>query len=196
MKRLDKDEALPAPLYVVAALLIALPGIDLLQSVSGGQPANVQWRFATVGVLSSYLATPLLGTAVAVVVASVAGHHGVRRVLVVVCFTASAVLVLLALGFILDALQLRSSVRPDARDSFEGASVRALAKLMLVAAGLAFLGLRARRIRGPHRSRSSERATLPLVTRAETAPRAPERRGRAKAPGQDDGRSEEEPARQ
>lgn len=164
MKRLEKDEALRAPLYLVATLLVLLPGIDFLHAVGGLQPGNIQWRFATVGVLSSYLATPLLGATIALVVAAMSGHHGIRRGLMIACFITGGGLVLLALGFALDALQLRSSVRPEALNSFQGASARAGLKLLLVAAGLAFLGWRALRIATPERRRSADRGPVPLVT--------------------------------
>ena len=196
MNQLEKDEALPAPLYVVAALLVLLPGIDFLQAVGGIQPANIQWRFATVGVLSSYLATPLLGAAVAIVVASLTGRHGLRRGLAYGCFALSAVLVLLSMGFTLDALQLRNTVRPDALGSFEGASARAVLKLLLAAGALAFLGWRAVRIATPARPRVSRRAPVPLVTGAETQPRAGGRAPPANEAGQGDARTAAEPARQ
>ena len=63
-----------------------------------------------------------------------------------------------------DVLQLRNAVRPEALASFKGASLGAALKIMLVAAGMAFLGWRALRIEAPQRNRSDRRASVPLVT--------------------------------
>lgn len=194
MKRLENEDALPAPLYGVAALLVLLPAIDFLQSVGGFQPGNSQWRFGTVGALSSYLATPVLGVAVALVVAAIARHHGVRRGVAVGCFVVSAGLALLSAGFALDALQLRDSVGPGVRGAFQGASARALVKLLIVAAALAFLGWRAWRIAAEHPG-GPGKAPVPLVSRAETHPRSSRTSESASGQGQGDARTGREPSR-
>lgn len=194
VKRLEIEDALPAPLYGVAAVLVLVPAIDFLQSVGGFQPGSGQWRFATVGALSSYLATPVLGAAVALVVAAIARHHGVRRGVAVGCLVLSGGLALLSAGFALDALQLRDSVVPGARGAFQGASVRALLKLLIVAAALAFLGWRAWRI-APERPGGPRKTSVPLVSRAGLHPRPSGTSESASRKGQGDARTEREPSR-
>src|SRR4029079_6182513 len=109
-KHFDPDEQLAAPLYALAALLIALPMIDVVLSISSFDPGNIRWRFASVGLLASALLTPLLGVALAMVVAAVRGHVVFQRVLAILNLVAAIVLVLVLVAFLLDVLQLRSVV--------------------------------------------------------------------------------------
>lgn len=144
--RLDPEEALAGPLYVVAAMLIVVPAVDFLLSVPAAQPSSVQWRFAAAGQLSAYLMTPVLGLALAFVVAAVLEHYVVQRVLVVVCLTTAVALVVLGVGFMLDVGQVRGSVPTDGRPAFESAWKRAIIKHEFSAVAIAFLGWRGRRM--------------------------------------------------
>jgi hypothetical protein len=133
----------------MAAILVAMAAIDFVQSVGGLHPGNIQWRFATGGLLSSFLTTPLLGVALAVVVAAVRGHQRVLRALAFTALLATLCLVLAAAAFVLDVLQLRPSVPADARQAFVAASIRVLLKLGIGALGLAWLGVRGLRVELP-----------------------------------------------
>jgi hypothetical protein len=144
--RLDPDEALTGPLYVVAGLLFLMPTIDFVMSIGAAQFASVQWRFATVGLLSGYTLTPVLGLALALGVAGMARHAAVQRVLVVVCLSMAVLLVVLSLSFVLDVLQLRATIPADGRPAFQSASIRALVKHVLAAFAFGYLGWRARRM--------------------------------------------------
>jgi hypothetical protein len=162
-KPLDPDEALAAPLYVLAVLLVLMPAIDFLQSVGGVQPSNVQWRFATVGLLSSFLLTPLLGTGVAMVVAAVRGHVLLQRMLAIGNLAASAVLLLLLAGFVLDVLQLRPAVPEEGRAAFQSASLRAMLKHAATVALLFFFGLRGLRISSWRRVSRAQKPSVVIV---------------------------------
>lgn len=143
---LDPEEALAGPLYVVAILLVAMPAIDFVLSVGSLQPGSVQWRFATVGLLSGYTLTPILGAAMGLVVAAVAGHALVQKVLVALCLTSAVVLAVLSVGFVLDTLQLRLTIPSDGQGAFRSAALRALLKHGLAAVAFWYLGWRARRM--------------------------------------------------
>ncbi len=153
--RLDPEEALAGPLYVVAALLILLPLVDFALSIPATELSSVQWRFAAVGVLSGYTMMPLLGLGLAFVISAVRKQHTVQRGLVLICLTTALALVGMTLSFVLDGLQVRASVPEEGLSAFMNAWTRALLKLALSAVALAYMGWRARRmIPAPSRHRT------------------------------------------
>ena len=162
--RLDPEDALAGPLYAVAALLVVIPAADFLLSVASPQPSSVQWRFAAVGLLSGFTLTPVLGVAMAMVVAAFLRHVTVQRVLVVLCLAMAAILLILSAGFLLDVIQVGASVPAEGRAAFKSAWTRALIKHLLVALALAYLGWRARRMI-PSGSRPRTPRTVHVVTK-------------------------------
>lgn len=146
--RLDDAEPLVAPLYFVALLLVATPTIDFVTSVLPLRPSNIEWRFASVGLLSGFLLTPLLGIVVAMVTAAMAGRRRTQRALAIVNAVTCGLAIVILLMFLLDIVQLRSVVQAEAKASFEGAAVKAVLKHMsfVVATGwLARRGFQASR---------------------------------------------------
>lgn len=143
---LDPEEALAGPLYAVAGLLVAIPMLDFLLSVAAPQLSSVQWRFASVGLLSGFTLTPILGLALALGVATWRRHVPAQRLLVVACLAGALLLAVLSAGFVLDVVQLRASVPGEGRAAFKSAWQRALAKHVLAALALGYLGWRARRM--------------------------------------------------
>jgi hypothetical protein len=157
-------EAIAAPLYAFAALLVAIPALDFVQSVGMPQLGNLQWRFATVGLLSSVLLTPLLGVVIAMSVASLRGHVVAMRLLALASAIAAGALVVLVAGFLLDVFQLRSGVPEAGRAGFRTASMKAVTKHLAVALILGFLAARAWRV-SAWRAPAPERAPVPIVSR-------------------------------
>jgi hypothetical protein len=146
---LDPDEALAGPLYLVAGLLVVMPLIDFAMSIGPAQFTSLQWRFASVGLLSGYTLMPLLGLAMALGLAVLTRQRVAQRVLIALCLTLAVVILLIAVGFLLDVLQLRTTVPADGRPAFESASMRALVKHLLVGCAFWYLGWRARRMVPP-----------------------------------------------
>jgi hypothetical protein len=144
--RLDPEEALTGPLYLVAALLVVIPLVDFVLSVPRAELGNVQWRFAAVGLLSGHTLTPVLGVSMALVIATYLKHYTVQRWLVAACLSMAAVLIALSLGFMLDMQQVRATVPNDGRAAFSAAWKRAILMHALSAGALAYLGVRARRM--------------------------------------------------
>ncbi len=154
--RLDPEEALARPLYVVAAMLVVIPLVEFLLVVPPAEYSSVQWRFAAAGLLSSHTLLPILGLALAFVISAFLRHHSVQRALVVACLTIAVFLAVVSILFALDARSLRPSVPPAGRPAFSSAWTRALITHVLSAVTLAYLGWRARlmipvssRVRGP-----------------------------------------------
>lgn len=147
--RLEPDEALAGPLYLVAGLLFFMPLLDFAMSIGPAQFASVQWRFASVGLLSGYTLMPLLGLAMALGLAGLLRQRVAQRVLIVFCLTLAVVIVLISVVFLLDVVQLRATVPADGRPAFQSASMRALAKHLLGGFAFWYLGWRARRMVPP-----------------------------------------------
>lgn len=141
----DSLEPLVAPLYFVALLLIATPAVDFATSVLPLRVENIEWRFATVGLLSGFLLTPLLGIIIALGLASYAEHYRFLRLLSIVNGVVALLLVILMVFFALDIVQLRSVVQPQAKDAFQLAALKAVAKYAAFILALAWLSVRGMR---------------------------------------------------
>src|SRR6185503_13340787 len=102
----DPEGALSAPFYAFAILLMATPAIDFATSIFPMQLRSPQWRFASAGLLSGFLLTPMLGIAIAMTVSAIRGHHGVQRFLAVINLLLALLFLVLLVGFVLDVLQL------------------------------------------------------------------------------------------
>jgi len=137
---LQGPEALVAPLYLVAFLLVATPTMDFATSIIPMRPSDIEWRFASVGLLSGFLLTPLLGLALAMGVAQLAGHLRFQRVMSILSLTATVLCAALLLFFLLDIFQLKSAVQPEAADAFGSAATKAVIKHGSFIVALAVLG--------------------------------------------------------
>lgn len=161
----DYAEALAAPMYALAAYLIAMPAVDYAQSIGAPQLGSAQWRFASIGLLSSVLTTPVLGIALAVVIAATREHHAAQRVFAWLTLGTAAMLLMLTVLFALDALQLRGGVPDEARANMERASLRAVLKYLGTVALLAWLGFKSLGISARRAAKPEGRAPVPLITK-------------------------------
>jgi hypothetical protein len=124
----DVSSTLSGPLYLIAVFLIVVPVTDFLGQIAPLQLGNVEWRFASVGLMSGFLLTPLLGIVLAIAVAAARKHVTVQRLIAIANgIFAIALLAALAL-FVLDTLQLGSVVSDEQSDAFGSAATRALVK--------------------------------------------------------------------
>lgn len=163
----DWLDRLAGPIYFATILFIVLPAVDLVTNVWPLRLGDVGWRYGAAGLLSGFLLTPLFGLLLAWVVASLGRHR--RAMLFISLFAAVGALVLavIALGFVLDALQVRSGLSPNDMPHFEIGALKALLKYGVVILALLWPGIvgwrlwRAeRRGRGGRRRSSGE---TPLV---------------------------------
>lgn len=132
---------LARPTYVIAGLLVVLPMLDLVVNVWPIRPGDVQWRYGTLGLLSGFLLTPLLGIVLAYAAAVVLEHRAVIRALAVLSLAVAVGLVVGALLFVLDALQFRSQAPPEALATFDRGMIKAFVKHLVVAGSVGWLGL-------------------------------------------------------
>jgi hypothetical protein len=129
--------------YVVAAVFLLSPLVDVVTNVYPTDIGNMQWRFGAIGILSNYLISGVFGLLLATLVAAFLGHRGVLRTSAVIDLVVAALLLALMLLFALDVLQLRQTVRPEAGEMFKIGALKASLKLLMTAAALAVLGVRA-----------------------------------------------------
>ncbi len=118
--------ALILSLYVVAAAFI-LPSLMEFMLVS--YPYRVgaaQWRFGALGLLfNSVLFSPIIGIALASVVAVMLEQRMVARILAIVGGVLALFMLIGLPFFALDFLQLRASVNPQAKRAFDFTSLKA-----------------------------------------------------------------------
>jgi len=158
-------ESLAGPLYLLALLLIATPLVDFFANTWPLRLGDTGWRYGAMGLLSGFVLTPLLGIALACLVAITLKQRTLLRVLVVVCLLSAAVLLVAAIDFGLDAMQIRGTVPatpPAARWSFDVGAAKALFKHTLGVLALVWFGLAARRAMP---ARGTKDSTPPLVAR-------------------------------
>jgi hypothetical protein len=123
------NRAVIAGAYAVALLLVLVPLSEMTLRVWPLRMAEPSWRFGAVGLFSNALMTPLLGLTFAGMLAYIYGHRVTIRTLAVL-LGVSGLVITGAIGmFILDALQMRASVVPEAKLAFDVASAQALMKL-------------------------------------------------------------------
>jgi len=141
-------DTLAGPLYFLAILLIGTPLVDILANTWPLHVGLLTWRYGAVGMFSGFVLTPLLGLALACWLAITLGHRVVQRVLIIASLVAAVVLLVAALGFVLDVLQLRHSVPanpPQALWTFEVGAAKALVKHLTAVVALVWLALATRR---------------------------------------------------
>lgn len=114
--------------YVLAALLVATPLIDLATQVMPFQPGSGVWRYGVLGMLGNNLLTPLLGAVIAGIAAASLEHVRAIRIFSIGAGTLCLVIAGLALFFLLDVVQLRPTVEEGARSAFDLGAGLALGK--------------------------------------------------------------------
>jgi hypothetical protein len=151
------------PGYAIALLLIAFPLADLVTNIWPLRPGAVEWRFGTVGLLSGFILTPLLGIVGVIAVAAALGHRGVLRLVAVVSLGLAAATVATLGLFALDWLQMRSTVEAEVRQGLDIGSIKAALKHGLTVITLGWLGLVGWRVSRPQPEGTRGRGGAPLV---------------------------------
>jgi hypothetical protein len=159
---IGKFRTLALPAYLIATLVVVIPFAEGVITVLPLRPGAVAWRFGAAGVLSSSLLTPLLGLLLLAVIALLLDHRIVLRAVAVVSALSCLLLIGSATLFVLDAVQLRTAVVAEAKETYDAASVQALLKQCAVLAGAAALAVAAWRASKPKRAREDH--NIPLVS--------------------------------
>lgn len=151
------------PGYLLAAMFIILPLVDTLVGVWPIRLSEVSWRFGVAGLYAQVLSSVMLGLTLILVVSLIAESRVVSKALAATAGVAALAMAVASVMFVLDAMQMRAQVNPQALRGFDMASALALFKYGLaatVASVLAFAGWRA----GQASSRPvATRSAAPLV---------------------------------
>ena len=137
---LEPLRRLQAPVYFVAALMIVTPALDFVANVWPLRPGNLEWRYGTIGLLSGFAMTPLIGMLIVTGTAGLLGHARVLRVGAIVSLVVAVLLALATVLFVLDVLQFRPTVPLAAVANYDLGSWKAALKHLLVVVALAWLG--------------------------------------------------------
>lgn len=129
------------PLYLISALLVLLPIIDFLTSIVPYFPGSTKWRFASSSLFAGFLLTPLLGVALAMLVAGIMQHRLVLRWLGFLSFAVALMLLAICALLALDVVELRATAEPDVKMAIVLSGSRAILKNIIMAASLVLIGL-------------------------------------------------------
>lgn len=161
-------------MYAVAFLFVLVPVLEFAGRVWPLQPGAPAWRYGAIGLLTNAGLLPILGLAMGICVAMWLEHGRTLRAFGVVALLASLSLFVLTPFFLLDALQLRGSVNPAMKRSFDITSAKALVTFAAMIATLGFLGLSTIRLKlGTSSARMQRPAASDLVVRGGDAKVAP-----------------------
>lgn len=117
-------------IYLMAGLLVAYPLLQVSAGMDSVAPGEVRWRYGAVGLLMDGSVLPLLGGLVAVVTAHLLGHRRLQAALQVLGALLFVALTVMGAMFVLDAVQLRASVRPEVIPLYDRLSLKALVMLL------------------------------------------------------------------
>ena len=109
----DVAPYLTGPAYGVGLLFVLMPVVDTFAQMWPPALGEPSWRYGTVGIGANYLASALLGMLLMCLVAGLRQHRRTLRVLAILNGVFAVALLLAAIGFALDVLQVRYSVPKD-----------------------------------------------------------------------------------
>ncbi len=140
----DAARYLTAPAYGIAALFVLLPIVDTLSQVWPAALGNPAWRYGTIGLGANYLISVLFGMLGLCVLAALGSHRRTLRALAIVSVLGALLLLIAALAFVLDALQVRGTVPRDNPRTlwlFDAGAAKAAFKYLVSAAVIGWLAL-------------------------------------------------------
>jgi len=135
---------LTAPAYGIAALFVLLPIVDTISQVWPVALGNSAWRYGTIGLGANFLISVLFGMLGLCLLAALGSHRRTLRALTIGSGVAALLLLIAALAFLLDALQLRSTVprdNPRTLWMYDAGAVKAVFKYLVSTAVFGWLAL-------------------------------------------------------
>lgn len=150
-------------LYLTSALLVILPALDFITGVYPYLPVSAKWRFASSAVFTGSLLLPILGLALAMMVAALMQQRAVFRL--VSFLSLLLVLTLLAATGLLalDLIELRATAESEVRTAVVVAGGRALLKNLIMAGVLTYLAFACRAASGTMEPPRGETPLAPIV---------------------------------
>jgi hypothetical protein len=136
---------LSSALYLVSIMLIMIPCIDFISSIIPYLPGSTKWRFASGSLFAGFLLTPILGIALAMLVAGMMQHRGVLRLISIGTLISAFVLVAWAALLALDVVELRATTEADVKMAVIVSGARAILKDLFIAGTLGVISMACRR---------------------------------------------------
>jgi hypothetical protein len=171
--RPDLARRVRTPGYLIMALLIVSPLIELCTAAWPFQIHQAAWRLSFVGTAGASLGLPILGLFLIFWLAVLAADTGALLLVSGASVLGGILCVLEAAMFALDALEMKARVRPALAARYDAVSAWWLIKLCAAGAILFVLALSAfraaRSVRRERKAASEKPATL-LATSANTPP--------------------------
>jgi hypothetical protein len=139
----DAARYLTGPAYGIAVLFVLLPIIDTFAQTWPLALSNPAWRYGTIGLGANYLISALFGMLGLCALAAMGSHRRSLKALTIVNGVTALLLLIAALAFLLDALQLRGTVPRDNPRTlwlFQVGAAKAAFKYLVSAAVMGWLG--------------------------------------------------------
>jgi uncharacterized membrane protein YidH (DUF202 family) len=138
---LDNLRRLRGPGYVVTALLIVVPLVELVLAAWPFQVGQAPWRLSLIGTASSVIGMPVFALFIMLVLAAMSGDRGTAWLISSVCILGAALCLVGSGAFVLDALQMKAQVRAAVASRYNIASSWAVVKLCLAGVTLLVLAV-------------------------------------------------------
>jgi len=132
---------LRGPGYVVTALLIVVPLIELVLAAWPFQVSQAPWRLSLIGTASSVVGMPIFALFIMLVLAATSGDRSTAWFISSVCILGAALCLLASGAFVLDALQMKAQVRAAVASRYNIASSWAVVKLCFAGTTLVVLAV-------------------------------------------------------
>jgi hypothetical protein len=140
MNQLSIDR-LRGVLYLVAAIFVVTPCVDIIANVAPLHLEVPEWRFGALGVASNYLISIIFGAALAMTVAITTGTRFTMRTFGVLGLLAALGLLLASVSLLLDMFELRAQVPAESVTAYETGGWKTFFKLVSTALALGTIGV-------------------------------------------------------
>jgi small-conductance mechanosensitive channel len=143
--------------------MVVIPLLDFATSILPYLPGSARWRFASASLFSGFLLTPLLGIALALMVASILQHRGVLRLVTLTSLLSGVVLIALTGLLALDIIELRASAEAEVRQAIVMSGFRGVVKNVVIGFTCFVVALYSRRAAGGIEPPRGESPMAPIV---------------------------------
>lgn len=137
----DAVRRLVPALYAIALYHVISPIYDVATTVWPFKLGDERWRYSLAGFASNYAVSAIFGIALAALVAAAANHRTLLRVAGIIAALGTVLMLVMALGLGLDALQLLRQVDREVVAQFRIGVTKAAIKLVLEGVVLLLLAI-------------------------------------------------------
>jgi hypothetical protein len=116
--------------------------MDIFTAALPIAPGIISWRYGAIGAAANYLLSIVFGLFLGVVVSTAADEKGALKFWSLLTITTGLTFTVLSLEFLLDFVQLRSVVRPEAVFAFRVGFGKALLKYLFAALATLYIGIK------------------------------------------------------